>query len=1101
MNTNNMKKYLLILALILVSFISFGQVKGYTVTGTVSVSADSLLIINGDTIGHFYTITPNDTVVSKSYVDGLFQALEGGHDPVTLNSSATNGGLSLTGQQLSFQQANGSYAGYVSSADWQEFNDKLSYVAHDGTLKGNGTDASPLSADTSVVAMKDWVESQNFVTVVQLDYDSLTNTPVIPEISNIAYGASWNGNLDGASKNTIYDVIEALGGVGTDLSYNASATDGEVTSSTGTDATIPAGSTVNASLMLPADKTKLDGVATGAEVNVNADWDAVSGDAEILNKPDLGSYWAKTEITTADTTRWGEGVNLWVEDADGINYDASGNVGIGRTSETFTQLSVQGDNTETGIYVSSSSGTGLWVTAAGVAEAGLFYATDANGIGVQANGGKYSFSATGEGIWHTVTRASTPSTPLAGNGVWYVKDDGKMYFLNESGTEYDLTSTGVASETDPVFINSLAYDITETDTVNWNAAYGWGDHSTEGYLTEEVDGSVTNELQTLSIDSVGRKFTIDISDGNSVTFEDTNTEYDLSSYDTHVGDGTIHYTQGSISIPASQISDFDTEVSNNTDVAANTSARHNAVTLGTANGLSLSTQQLSLGLASTSTTGALSFTNWNTFNNKQAALVSGTNIKTVNSNSLLGSGNISIAPMVYPGAGIPVSTGSAWGTSITNNSTNWNTAYTYSQVGHVPLSTYTASDVLNKIKTVDGSGSGLDADLLDGLTATSFLRANASSTLTAAILGSDAANLLTILGGNNAYIGSTAREQLTLASIFSPRYRDGSDTYHTIYHSGIFSNNSTNWNTAYTYSQVGHLPLSGGELSGNVTAPEFVGALSGNATTATTLATSRTIWGQSFNGSDNVSGPLSGATTGAFSQSITIGATSTEDALNVIAGSTDQRLIRLSHPTAPTAAAGYLGFSNSNVGLVIGVQFSNIYYDAITIDRSTRDVSLLGTIQATTAKLTNLSDGYIPYHVSDTSGLANSIMSQSGSVISVAGKVTAENFQGAATQVITYSATPTMNWNSGNNGQITLTGHVTTLTLSNVPDGGTGSIAVVQNGTGGYGVNAIAHTGLTVKYLDNNPPTAANINSAANGLSVVSYQRLGSYLIINYAGY
>lgn len=34
-----------------------------------------------------------------------------------------------------------------------------------------------------------------------------------------------------------------------------------------------------------ADKTKLDGIAAGAEVNVNADWNASSGDAEILNKP------------------------------------------------------------------------------------------------------------------------------------------------------------------------------------------------------------------------------------------------------------------------------------------------------------------------------------------------------------------------------------------------------------------------------------------------------------------------------------------------------------------------------------------------------------------------------------------------------------------------------------------------------------------------------------------------------------------------------------------------------------------------------------------------------------------------------------------------
>ena len=31
--------------------------------------------------------------------------------------------------------------------------------------------------------------------------------------------------------------------------------------------------------------------------------------------------------------------------------------------------------------------------------------------------------------------------------------------------------------------------------------------------------------------------------------------------------------------------------------------------------------------------------------------------------------------MVYPGAGIPISTGSAWGTSITDNSANWNTVF------------------------------------------------------------------------------------------------------------------------------------------------------------------------------------------------------------------------------------------------------------------------------------------------------------------------------------------------------------------------------------------------------------------------------------------
>ena len=36
-----------------------------------------------------------------------------------------------------------------------------------------------------------------------------------------------------------------------------------------------------------ADHDKLDGIADNAEVNVNADWDATTGDAEILNKPDI----------------------------------------------------------------------------------------------------------------------------------------------------------------------------------------------------------------------------------------------------------------------------------------------------------------------------------------------------------------------------------------------------------------------------------------------------------------------------------------------------------------------------------------------------------------------------------------------------------------------------------------------------------------------------------------------------------------------------------------------------------------------------------------------------------------------------------------------
>ena len=49
------------------------------------------------------------------------------------------------------------------------------------------------------------------------------------------------------------------------------------------------------------EKSKLSGIAAGAEVNVNADWDASSGDAQILNKPTLGAAAAK-DVDSAVTS-------------------------------------------------------------------------------------------------------------------------------------------------------------------------------------------------------------------------------------------------------------------------------------------------------------------------------------------------------------------------------------------------------------------------------------------------------------------------------------------------------------------------------------------------------------------------------------------------------------------------------------------------------------------------------------------------------------------------------------------------------------------------------------------------------------------------------
>lgn len=98
---------------------------------------------------------------------------------------------------------------------------------------------------------------------------------------------------------------------------------------------------------------------------------------------------------------------------------------------------------------------------------------------------------------------------------------------------------------------------------------------------------------------------------------------------------------------------------------------------------STTTPQVSIALAQSDTDGYLRWEDWNTFNNKQNALVSGTNIKTVNSTTLLGAGDVSVgvtsvtgsSPISSTGGATPDISMSAASTSTNGylSSTDWNT--------------------------------------------------------------------------------------------------------------------------------------------------------------------------------------------------------------------------------------------------------------------------------------------------------------------------------------------------------------------------------------------------------------------------------------------
>ena len=119
----------------------------------------------------------------------------------------------------------------------------------------------------------------------------------------------------------------------------------------------------------------------------------------------------------------------------------------------------------------------------------------------------------------------------------------------------------------------------------------------------------------------------------------------------------------------------------------------------------------------------------------------------------------------------------------------------------------TASEILTLIKTVDGSGSGLDADLLDGVSSASFLRSDTADSMSAKLtLNQDNDNEKLVLAGtddpfirwqegttNKAYIEWNSSGYLRLKNQEDDatlRIKDDLDfsqdgsTFHSIYHEG-----------------------------------------------------------------------------------------------------------------------------------------------------------------------------------------------------------------------------------------------------------------------------------------------------------------------------
>ena len=94
-------------------------------------------------------------------------------------------------------------------------------------------------------------------------------------------------------------------------------------------------------------------------------------------------------------------------------------------------------------------------------------------------------------------------------------------------------------------------------------------------------------------------------------------------------------------------------------------------------------------------------------------------------------------------------------------------------------------------------------------------------------------------------------------------------------------------------------------------------------------------------------------------------------------------------------------------------------------------------------------------------------------------------------QPLTYAASVTLNYLLGANASTTLTGNIA-LVLSNVADGGSGSIYLTQDATGNRLLAGITHAGLTVKFK----AADSTLTTTANAVDIIYYERIGTLLLI-----
>lgn len=329
----------------------------------------------------------------------------------------------------------------------------------------------------------------------------------------------------------------------------------------------------------------------------------------------------------------------------------------------------------------------------------------------------------------TVAGAITTTRPTAPNHTvilgWCIRShavNGSIFVKVDNG--YELDELHNVLITSPTSGNTLIYDAVAGVWENANISAGTGVSVTNGAgsitvantgvtsltgTANEIDvsastGGVTLSLPaTINANTTGSAATLTTGRTISITGDLAYTSGSFDGSGNVTGAGTLatvnsnvgSYTYASITVNAKGLV---TAASNGTAPVTSVGATAPVQSSGG------TTPTISMAAATTSVSGYLTSTDWNTFNSKQAALVSGTNIKTVNGNSLLGAGDVATGTVTSVASGTGLTGGPITGSGTLSLATSGVSAGSYGSSSAIPVITVDAYGRATAISTATVAG-------------------------------------------------------------------------------------------------------------------------------------------------------------------------------------------------------------------------------------------------------------------------------------------------------------------------------------------------------------------------------------------------------------